>query len=326
MSQATIENEKADEHDQLPKGVHTTSGHWKFGLFLTLTAAVLWGILPTALKILVSYMDAYTITWYRLILAFGILLVFLSVKGNLPNLRHVNGKYAILLAITCLGLCINYITYVLGLDIVGPGPSQLLIQLNAVFVILGGVFIFKERFTGIQVIGLIAVICGLGMFFHNRLAELIAAGSDHSAGILILILSAAALAAYSLCQKQLLVKFGSLQISMMVFGAGAIALLPLIAENIPQFFDLSWSGIALLFFCVITTLGAFGSFAEALQHWEATKISAVLSTVPLIALGFAELTVFFYPNLFPTDPISMVSMAGAFVLVIGSYLVARKNS
>lgn len=326
MSKATVETIALENSTKKNRGIHATSGRWKLGLFLTLTAALMWGILPTALKVLVSHIDAYTITWYRLILAFAVLFVLLSLRGNLPNMWRIDRKYGFLLIITCFGLCANYVTYVLGLDIVGPGPSQLLIQLNAVFVILGGIFIFKERFVGIQVIGLFAIIVGLGLFFHDRLAELLTSLTKYSVGVLILIFSAAALATYSLAQKQLLVRYSSLQISMMVFGAGAVVLLPLTAENIPQAVELSWPAIALLLFCVIATLGAFGSYAEALQHWEATKISAVLSTVPLIALGFAELTVFFYPDLFSTNPISVLSMVGAVVLVLGSYLVARKNN
>jgi drug/metabolite transporter (DMT)-like permease len=77
---------------------------------------------------------------------------------------------------------------------------------------------------------------------------------------------------------------------------------------------------------VITTLGAFGSYAEALQHWETTKISAVLSMVPLLSLGFAEFAVFLNPGLFSTDPITIVSMAGALILVLGSFLIVRKNN
>lgn len=305
--------------------VHTTSGRWKYGLFLTMTAALFWGILPTALKVLVDEMDAYTITWYRLILAFGLLFVLLSVRKKLPKLGGIDGKYALLLAITCLGLCINYVTYILGLDIIGPGPAQIMIQLNVVFVILGGIFIFRERFIARQVWGLVAILAGLTLFFHNKLAELFTSLSHYSIGVLILLLSAAALASYSLAQKQLLTTFSSLQISMLVFGAGAVLMLPITAGNIAQLADLNGSGIALLLFCTVTTLLAFGCYAEALQHWQTTKISAVLSTVPLIALGFAELTVFVYPDLFATDPLTPLGIVGAVVLVIGSYQVARKN-
>lgn len=306
--------------------VHTTTGRWKYGLFLTITAAIFWGILPTALKVLVDEMDAYTITWYRLIVAFGILLILLFFRGKLPRIGQIDRQYAILLIITCLGLCVNYVTYVLGLDIIGPGPAQILIQMNVVFVILGGIFIFRERFVRMQVLGLLAILAGLAMFFHNKLAELFTSISEYSFGVIILLLSAAALASYSLAQKQLLTKFSSLQISMMVFGAGAVLMLPITAGNITQITDLEWSGIALLLFCTITTLLAFGCYAEALQHWETTKISAVLSTVPLIALAFAELTVFLSPGLFSTDPLTVVSIIGAIVLVVGSFLVARKNN
>lgn len=306
--------------------VHTTTGRWKYGLFLTITAAIFWGILPTALKVLVDEMDAYTITWYRLIMAFGILLILLFFRGKLPRIGQIDRQYAILLIITCLGLCVNYVTYVLGLDIIGPGPAQILIQMNVVFVILGGIFIFRERFVRMQVLGLLAILAGLAMFFHNKLAELFTSISEYSFGVIILLLSAAALASYSLAQKQLLTKFSSLQISMMVFGAGAVLMLPITAGNITQITDLEWSGIALLLFCTITTLLAFGCYAEALQHWETTKISAVLSTVPLIALAFAELTVFLSPGLFSTDPLTVVSIIGAIVLVVGSFLVARKNN
>lgn len=307
------------------KDLHTTSGRWKLGLFFTLAAAVLWGMLPVVLKLLVKDIDAFAITWYRLAVAFAVLFAFLSVRRRLPDLRQLNGKYAILLAITCLGICVNYVTYVLGLDIIGPGPAQLVLQLNAVFVIVGGIIIYRERFTAIQFIGLIAIIGGLAMFFHERLVELLTSLSAYSLGVLFVLLSAAALASYALAQKQLLVKYGSLQVSVMVFGTGALVLLPFTAETLPRAFELEWPGIVLLLFGVFTTLGAFGSYAEALQHWETTKISAVLSTVPLITLGFAELTAYLLPDQFSTEPVTPFSMFGALVLVVGSYLVARRT-
>jgi len=325
MSQTIAENRTEAEKATAATGIHTTSGRWRYGLFLTMIAALLWGILPTALKLLVSSMDAYTITWYRLVIAFAVLFVFLTIRGNLPDPRRIRGIYAILFAVTCLGLCVNYITYVLGVDIVGPGPSQLIIQLNSVIVILGGIFIYRERFYRLQAVGLAAIIIGLLLFFHDRLVELLTSFTGYSLGILILLLSATALATYSLAQKQLLARFNSLQISMTVFGAGALLLLPLTARNLPEIATLEWPNVALLLFCVFTTLGAYGSFAEALQHLEASKISAVLSTVPLIALGFAALASWLLPDLISTQPVSPLSLAGAVILVVGSYLVARRH-
>ncbi len=143
---------------------HVTTGRWKLGLFLSITAALMWGLLPTLLKILVANIDAVAITWYRLVLAFAILFVFLAIKRQLPNFRQLNVRYLTLLMVVCVGLCVNYITYIWGIQIVGPGPAQVIIQTNVVLVILGGVFIYGEGFTKIQTLGLMGIITGLVMF------------------------------------------------------------------------------------------------------------------------------------------------------------------
>jgi len=49
--------------------MHEISGRWRLGLFLSLTTAILWGVLPIALKGLLQYMDVNTITWFRFLIA-----------------------------------------------------------------------------------------------------------------------------------------------------------------------------------------------------------------------------------------------------------------
>ena len=45
--------------------MHATTGRWQLGLALALTTAVFWGLLPIALKVTLTGMDAWTLTWYR---------------------------------------------------------------------------------------------------------------------------------------------------------------------------------------------------------------------------------------------------------------------
>ena len=42
---------------------------------------------------------------------------------------------------------------------------------------------------------------------------------------------------------------------------------------------------ALLLACCMNTLVAYGAFAEALAHWEASRVSAILATTPLLCLA-----------------------------------------
>ena len=50
------------------------------GALLSLTTAALWGVLPVALKELLSVMDAGTVVWYRFLVAWLVILVWLAAK------------------------------------------------------------------------------------------------------------------------------------------------------------------------------------------------------------------------------------------------------
>ncbi len=45
--------------------MYTATGRWQLGFIMSLTTAVLWGLLPIALKVVLTGLDAYTITWCR---------------------------------------------------------------------------------------------------------------------------------------------------------------------------------------------------------------------------------------------------------------------
>ena len=43
--------------------------------------------------------------------------------------------------------------------------------------------------------------------------------------------------------------------------------------------------LAMLGFCCANTLAAYGSFGEALYHWDLSRVSAVLATAPLFTIA-----------------------------------------
>jgi drug/metabolite transporter (DMT)-like permease len=72
----------------------------------------------------------------------------------------------------------------------------------------------------------------------------------------------------------------------------------------------------------MNTLIAYGCFTEALNCWEASKVSAVLALAPLFTIGGLKLIVYVYPTYAFTDRLSALSIIGALLLVIGSVLTA----
>ncbi|MDD9894936.1 MAG: EamA family transporter [Gammaproteobacteria bacterium] len=54
--------------------------HRFLGFFLSLTTAALWGMLPVALKELLAGMDAWTVVWYRFLVAALVLFFWLYFR------------------------------------------------------------------------------------------------------------------------------------------------------------------------------------------------------------------------------------------------------
>ena len=69
--------------------MHKTTGRWQLGLVLALTSAVLWGVLPIALAVVLQGLDPFTITWYRLTAAGLSLGVILAATRRLPHLKSL---------------------------------------------------------------------------------------------------------------------------------------------------------------------------------------------------------------------------------------------
>lgn len=89
--------------------LHQTSGRWRLGLALSLITVFMWGILPLALTITLQVLDVYTITWFRFLMAFGLLALFLATRQQFPSLQQLRSASLGLLAIATLFLGGNYL-------------------------------------------------------------------------------------------------------------------------------------------------------------------------------------------------------------------------
>lgn len=301
--------------------MHQITGKSLIGFLLALTTAVLWGVLPIALKILLEAVTANTITAIRFLVAAVMVGIWLGLRGKLPNLRLLQSpKLALLMLISIAGLLLNYILYLTGLDRLTAETAQTLIQLAPFLMMLGGIWIFKERLLLWQKIGAWILVAGLLLFFNERLLTLIAQAGSETVGVLLVIAAAVTWAAYALAQKQLLVTYGSKQIMYLIYFAGALAFMP-VSDLSPlvTFSVLQWS---LLLFCCLNTVVAYGAFAEALHHWEASKVSAVLAITPLVTIGSAKILAWIWPELISAQQLNGWSLLGACLVVVGSALTA----
>lgn len=300
--------------------MHISSGRWVYGLFLALLTAVLWGILPIKLKQVLLVMDPVTVTWFRLLVSGGLLLAFLGATRRLPSVRALgrNGRFLLLLCVG--GLIGNYVLYLIGLNMLSPGTAQLMIQMGPVLLLISSVVVFKERFSLGQGIGLVILLLGFGLFFNQRLDELLTSLGTYTKGILIILLAAAVWTFYALGQKQLLTVWSSPQVMMVIYLICALILTPW--AHPLEALQLSPLQGWLLLACCLNTLVAYGAFAEALAHWEASRVSATLAITPLVTFGCVALAAMLWPGYVQPEQINGLAYIGAVIVVLGSVLIA----
>ena len=300
--------------------MHISSGRWVYGLCLALLTALLSGILPVKLKQVLQAMDPVTVTWFRLLVSGSLLFVWLASVKRLPNFKLLGRKGKALVVLAVLGLVGNYMLYLVGLRMLSPGTTQLLIQIGPILLLISSIFLFKERFSLGQGIGLAILLIGFGLFFNQRLVELLTSLGDYTLGVLIVIMASVVWTFYGLSQKQLLTVWNSLLVMMVIYLFCALLITPW--AHPAQALQLSPLQGWLLLACCLNTLVAYGAFAEALAHWEASRVSATLALTPLITLASVAIAAWLWPTYVQAEEINALGYGGALLVVLGSALTA----
>ena len=300
--------------------LHRPTGRSGLGFALSFTTMALWGVLPLALKITLVSMDAYTITWYRFLACTLLLGAVLVYRRALPVARTLPGQVWSLLGVATVFLGANYVCYLLGLHLTTPANSQVLIQLAPVLLTLGGLWVFGERFTGRQWLGFVLLLAGLATFVRDQVH--FAAGRAHEfyLGSLLMLVAAGAWAIYGLAQKQLLHWLPSPVIMVCIYAGCALLVSPLSTPG--QVLHMGGLGLGMLAFSALNTLVAYGTFAEALAHSDASRVGAVLALTPVTTIAAARAASAVWPALPITSTMSGAGFLGAGLVVVGALVTA----
>jgi drug/metabolite transporter (DMT)-like permease len=196
---------------------------------------------------------------------------------------------------------------------------------------LGGIVVFRERYSVWQWLGMAAAVAGLGLFFSDQLRA--SAGHDghgghdgYAEGSALVVLAAVSWAIYALSQKQLLTRLGSGAILFFIYAVAVVALFPLAKPA--TLLTLRGLPLWMVIYAAFNTLGAYGAFAQALAHWEASRVSAVLTITPLLAVATVDEVHALAPTVLAGESVSALGWIGAGMIVGGSGLVsmARKRA
>lgn len=288
------------------------------GFILALITAMAWGSLPIALKQVLSTMNAQTIVWYRFVVATLALLVLLAYKKKLPELMKI-GRYGWLAIIGVLGLAGNFLLFSSSLNYIEPSVAQIFIHLSSFGMLICGVLIFKETLGLHQKIGILLLLIGLGLFFNDRF-EVFAGLNQYSTGVILSVSASLVWVAYGMAQKLMLRKFSSQQILLMMYFGCALVFTPM--ADFSQVEALTPFALLCFIYCCLNTLIGYGSYAEALNRWDVSKVSVVVTLVPLFTILFSHIAHALSPDHFAAPELNSISYLGAFIVVCGAILSA----
>ena len=304
------------------KTLDNLTGRWKFGLFLAASTALMWGVLPLALSGIMVTLDPMTTTFFRFFIAAALITPYLIFNKKLINRHKFRSLKLNLQFIAAGGLLIaNYALYIFGLERTTAEAAQVMMQLAPVTLLLAGVVVFKERFSALQWCGFGIFVSGLLLFFSPRFASIFVALDDYGFGLLMLMTAACTWVGYAIIQKFLLRNFNAEETMLVFYWMGALAFLPFSSfDLLSELTEMQW---CLLIFCGLNTLIAYGCFSEAMAHIEASRVSAVIASTPIITLSLVQ----FIPNLgIQAEILLPVTLLGATCVVIGSIITATMKN
>jgi len=123
-----------------------------------------------------------------------------------------------------------------------------------------------------------------------------------------------------MAQKQLLTQLASGQVLFLLY-AGAVPLLFPPAQ-LAQVLELNGLQLGMLVFCCANTVIAYGCFAEALEHWEVSRVSAVVTLAPIVTVLGMQGAAWIWPASVPAESLSGWNLLGASLVVAGSMTTA----
>ncbi len=288
--------------------------------YLKLLGAVLaWGGTFIAAKYAVIDASIEVSALLRFTVASVVLLLILRLQlGRLPSLNSQQLFYITLLGLT--GVALYNLFFFFGLQTVEAGRGALIITSNPLWVALGSVWFFHQRFRFINIAGL--MICSLGVAIvlsRGQLAVLFSQGV--ALGELSLLGCALSWAAYTLLGKKLMNSSSPLQplalVTYSCVSGSLLLLLWIVLSGHPLRIHNNtvnlWGSISYL--SLLGTVAGFVWFFQGVQKIGAAQAAVFVFFVPVsaILLGFLILN----------EAITLSLFIGAVLIISGVAMVHK---
>jgi len=283
-----------------------------------LLTAIFWGGTFIAARVVAQTVGPFSASFLRFAIA-SIFLVFITIRmeGKIPRLKKHQILPVILLGLT--GVFAYNFFFFSGLKTITASRASIIIAMNPIFIAIFAYTLFKEKLTGINVVGILLCVSG-AIIVISKGSPLGIIQGDLGAGELHILGCVASWVLYSLIGKSAMKDMSPLvTVTYSCLAGGILLLFPAWMEGMPRditgYSVADWSGIFYLGF--FGSVLGFTWYYQGIKKIGASKASVFINFVPVSAVILACLLL--------KEKLDLSLITGAIMVICGAYLANRKQ-
>lgn len=217
-----------------------------------------------------------------------------------------------------LGVVINQILFLAGLNLTTPINSSIILSINPVAAFVFAAIILKERISLIRGIGLAVGLSGiLVLILHEGRPDL---RSSTFLGNIYTLINTISWALYTVVIKRMLEKYYAVTVMKWTFLFAMLATVP---AGYPQWSSTDWSSITTAAWLMIGFVVIFSTYlgylliSFGLKRLSPTIVSSYTYTQPVIAA--------FVASMIGQDSLNILKVLSAGLIFTGVFLVSRQQ-
>ena len=280
--------------------------------------AILWGGTFIAARVVAQDVGPFSASFLRFAIA-SIFLVFITIRleGKIPRLKKHQILPVILLGLT--GVFAYNFFFFSGLKTVAASRGSIIVATNPIFIALFAYTFFKEKLTGINVIGILLCVSGAIIVISKGNPLGIIQGGLGT-GEFYILGCVASWVLYSLIGKIAMKDMSPLvAVTYSCLVGGILLFFPACMEGMPgdiaKYSAVDWSGIFYLGF--FGSVLGFTWYYQGIKKIGAAKASVFINFVPISAVILACLIL--------KEKLDLSLITGAIMVIGGAYLTNRKR-
>ncbi len=284
---------------------------------LMLIATLCWAGNMIAVKEALRDFGPLALTQLRVAGAAGILGIVFLLWNHRPALPRAPRVWVLFALLALFGTTLNQLFFIGGLARTSVAHTGLIVALGPVMVLALSCLMHLENLTVLKLTGMLISFVGVAILTLGKAGQ---SNGGNWKGDLIILLSSAVFAFYTILVKKVADVYDALTLNALTYGLGALFMLPFGSRATLEvkWSAVSWVGwVGALYIIVLGSVVAYLIYAFALTELTASRVAAFSYLQPVTATALAIWLL--------AEKLTRGIIVGGSLILLGLYLAERER-